>query len=238
MNWNYYLNIAINRLLVVLGVRKNGLIPGVIYHRGTGSRNAVALTFDNGPTKLTLKILRILKKHRIQATFFMVGRNVAINRRIAQVVAKLGHEIGNHTYTHQNLKNATKQVIVEEIIKADKTIEQVVGKRTTLFRPPQFGWNQNVGKATESLGYPVIFCDVYSKDWTNCTAEEIINRVMDNARKNSIILFHDEPPLSLPDQENRLEALSLLIPKLKSEGFEFLTISEIFQRSVNTKPAD
>ena len=172
----------------------------------------IALSFDDGPSaKYTREILDILAEYHIHATFFMIGSNAEQNPALVTAVAEAGHEIGNHTYSH------------------DKPYEQAIvdssGSTPTLFRPPEGVNTPVITCAAEQMGYQVVLWSVDTRDWDkNTTLENVVDNVMANTCSGSIILFHDSVSRK---QSITPQALRTIIPVLLEEGYRFVTISEL-----------
>jgi peptidoglycan/xylan/chitin deacetylase (PgdA/CDA1 family) len=191
----------------------------------------VALTFDDGPSpKYTPKVLDILKKEGVKATFFLVGKHVEKYPVLAKRIVEEGHEIGNHTYSHRDLVPATKRVVINEVKKAERVIENACGVRPLYFRPPRGIYSNAVRKLILDLDYTILLWSLSSLDWSGASPKLILNRVKKYVRRGSIILFHDSGALIKPEggsRENMVKALPEVIKYLKSEGYKLVTISEL-----------
>ncbi len=184
----------------------------------------IALTFDDGPhPKKTDKFLDLLEKYDIRATFFVIGENVSYYPKPLKRAVSLGHEIGNHTYHHVLLSAADEKKAEEEIRKTEQIILDTTGYQPTLLRPPEGAYTKSALQTADDFGYRVVLWTVDSRDWENIPAEKIIKNVEENIRGGSILLFHDYTG------KHSLEALEVLIPKLKEKGYEFVTVSELLQ---------
>ncbi len=196
---------------------------GVIFSGNTSCGKRIALTFDDGPhPSKTKKILDILDKYGVKATFFIVGTNAEYYPNIvAQEVAR-GHEVANHSYSHTNLSKCTPEQIKKEIELADRAIEKASGVRPRLFRPPEGAYSENSVKIAREFGKNTIIWTVDTMDWANRTADDIIKNIKSNVRSGSIILFHD----FTSSKAHTIEALEVIIPYLRSQGYEFVTVSD------------
>lgn len=184
----------------------------------------IALTFDDGPHPYqTDKILALLGKYDIKATFFVVGENVSYYTDVFRREVDAGHEIGNHTYHHTVLASCTEHQIKEELETTARLIEEITGKKPTLFRPPE-GNCQSIEQAKES-GYTVVLWSVDTRDWAKTPAEEIVKNAENSVKNGSILLFHDYTSKNA----HTLEALEMLIPRLIEKGYEFVTVSELLE---------
>jgi peptidoglycan-N-acetylglucosamine deacetylase len=178
----------------------------------------VALTFDDGPDpRVTTKILATLKKYDAQATFFMLGSRVEYYPEIAKDVINAGHELGNHTWTHPNLTNASIKKINSEITRTSAIIEKVTGTKADIFRPPYGAINKTVRQQTD---LPVILWDVDTLDWKHRNANQLLAHVKKSTRDGSIILMHDI-------HQSTADGLEAVLAYLDGEGYTFVTVSEL-----------
>jgi peptidoglycan/xylan/chitin deacetylase (PgdA/CDA1 family) len=174
--------------------------------------NNVYLTFDDGPTPIiTEKVLNILEKKQVKATFFCLGRNIDKNPQIYNDIITKGHSVGNHTYSHLN---GWKTKYKEYINDVDLASNQIKSK---LFRPP-YGKIKPFQLLNLSKKYKIVMWDVLSGDFSkNIDKETCLNNVVNYASDGSIIVFHD----SIKASENMLYALPLAIDNLKNKGYNF-----------------
>ena len=178
----------------------------------------VALTFDDGPDpKVTTHILATLKKYNAKATFFMLGSRVEYYPEIAINVEKAGHELGNHTWNHPDLTKASVKKINKEITSTSSIIEDVTGKKATVFRPPYGAENDFVRAQTD---LPSILWDVDTLDWKHRNSDQLLAHVKKNTKDGSIILMHDI-------HQSTADGLDAVLAYLKSEGYTFVTVSEL-----------
>ena len=179
----------------------------------------VAFTFDDGPhPKVTPRILQTLSNYNIKATFFMLGSQVEKYPNLAKQVADHGHEIGNHTYSHPNLKKLTTEEMAEEIRRTDEIITLTTGIKPALFRPPYGIYTDEVLQYTKENGYFTILWSVDSLDWKSRNANAIHRMIMQHTTNGSIILMHDIHAATA-------DALPQLIQTLQAKGYEFITVS-------------
>lgn len=141
-------------------------------------------------------MLDTLKKHHIKATFVLEGRWVKNNPEMAKTIAKEGHELGNHSYTHPDMKNLSMQASVKEIEETNKVIQEVTGVKPALFGPPSGSFNDTTVKAAASLGMETILWTVDTVDWRKPAPEELINRVVTKLHNGALVLMHPTDPTS------------------------------------------
>ncbi|MBR0195431.1 MAG: polysaccharide deacetylase family protein [Paludibacteraceae bacterium] len=171
---------------------------------------AVYLTFDDGPIpEVTPKVLAILAKYNVKATFFMVGENIDKHPDVFEQVVQAGHSIGNHTYNHMKGWRVSTAEYIANVKKFPK--------ETKLFRPP-YGrtwiWQR---KAVKRLGYEIYLWDVLTRDYNpHRTPEAMLAQIKRQTRLGSIINFHD----SVKSNERMLTVLPQAIEWLQKEGYE------------------
>ena len=185
----------------------------------------ISLTFDMNwaENDYLYEILDLLDENNVKATFFIMGKWVIYpegNREKLVEIHKRGHEIGNHSYVHPDFKNIGKERIIEEVKKTEEIIEKEVGVKTNLFRFPSGSYSQESLSVIHGLQYKSIQWDVDSVDWKGESKEREYKKVIDNVKGGSILLYHNNGKYTV-------ENLKEIIPKLKSEGYEFVKISDI-----------
>ena len=190
----------------------------------------VALTFDDGPSRWTPLVLDLLREHEARATFFVIGQRVREHPDLAKRIVAEGHELGSHTLTHPRLTEIPEDDVREEITGGLDAIEEVLGERPTLFRAPGFHADQRELAIVQELGLEAVFADVDPQDWRpGRDSHTIFSLVLKALREGVIIDLHDgypPPPTSSRDDcTPTVEALDHLLPCLRAEGYETVTIS-------------
>ena len=193
-----------------------------------GSRR-IALTYDDGPNDPhTMRLLEVLERHGVKATFFMIGRYVRQRPEIARAVAAAGHVIGNHTFTHPNLIFTGAAEANRQLEECEQALSEVVGEHSLLFRPPFGGrtpWVLNVARAR---GLQTVMWNVTGFDWSAKSAESIEEKVTKHVRGGDVILLHDGGHLQMgADRSFTVAATDRLIARYKGEGYEFVTVPEM-----------
>ncbi|MBR5308137.1 MAG: polysaccharide deacetylase family protein [Clostridia bacterium] len=205
-------------------VYEDGKSNVIVANRNAGKQ--VALTFDDGPSgNYTPMILDILAENGVKGTFFVVGRNAERYPMILKRIHSEGHEIGNHTYSHPDMKKLTPEQLDEEISRTGKAVSDIVGVSPVLFRPPGgYLSNDIVDKITSNSCKTVLWSwRQDTMDWKCPDVEKVVETVLSNIRDGDIILFHDFNPGKSPTPE----ALKIIIPELLGRGYEFVTVSEL-----------
>ena len=188
------------------------------------SEKLVALTFDDGPWPgQTEKILEILRREGVHATFFMQGGQVKRAPGLAKRVVAEGNLAGNHTLGHKLLTKQTPAEVNRQIAAGSSTIRSATGARPIWFRPPYGAIDGDVWKQTRALKLKVALWDIDTEDWRRPGVSSIVANVHENARAGSIILMHDGGT----DRRQTIAALPLVIRDLKSRGFVFVTLEEL-----------
>ena len=191
------------------------------YRKAPTNQMVVALTFDDGPSAATTpRLLEILKKKDVRATFFVVGKNVATYPDIVRQAVANGHEIGNHSWNHPKLPLLTDAGVTAELQRTDDALT-ALGVKVRYLRPP-YGSITDAQRQWihKKFGYHFILWDVDPGDWQRPVVGEVVSRVVNNARPGSIILLHDIHP-------DTVTAVPEIIDQLRARGFNFLTVSEL-----------
>ncbi len=195
--------------------------------RGAGTRPAIALTFDDGPSESTAQLLEILARYRAPATFFQCGTNVRRLPGVAREVAAAGHEIGNHTDTHPLLALKSPGFIQRELRAAQEAIEHATGARPRYFRAPYGARWFGLRAAQQRLGLRGVMWSTIALDWKRQTPA-VVSRLLHGATRGAILCLHDGRALQhRPDIGVTLEAVREFLPKLMEQGFHFEKVTDI-----------
>jgi len=202
-----------------------------LFRMGGYQPNRVSITFDDGPDPdWTPAILDILKEHGVKAVFFVVGKNAELYPDLLRRIADEGHEIGNHSFTHANLRELPESLAKLELNATQRLIESLVGRSTALFRPP-FHADAHPSdvedlkpiRVAQSLGYMTVLENIDPCDWQEPSPEELLQRVKDRRSDGNIILLHD----SGGDRSSTVAALPMILDYLKERGDEVVPIGEL-----------
>ncbi len=197
---------------------------------GRGSKQ-IALTYDDGPNgPYTLRLLEVLAKHEVHATFFMIGRYVRENPEIVRRVAAAGHVIGNHTFSHPLLIFKSDVQTREELVRCREALFDSVGEHSSLFRPPFGGRRPATLRIAGELGMKTVMWNVTGYDWNAPPAAKIEAKVGRRVRGESIVLLHDGGHRGMgADRAQTVIATDNLIRQYKDEGYEFVTVAEMME---------
>lgn len=188
-------------------------------------KKLVALTFDDGPTiGITDQVLDVLQENQVAASFFLIGQQITPQ---TEYLVKRAHDMGctieNHSKTHQSMPGQSKQEIVDEIRETTEHIEKIVGEKPEFFRPPYIDYDQKMYDLIDLTFISGYGCE----DWLpEVSAKERVERLLKVARPGFMILLHD-----MEGNTQTVEAIRMLIPELKKQGYEFVTIRDLFKES-------
>lgn len=203
---------------------------GRVYWHGPRNERKIALTFDDGPSEYTSKILDILKKYNVKAAFFVVGMNAERYPDIIKREVQEGHILGNHSYSHPDMQIEIPNLIKKQFDKTEEVVKNITGLELYLFRPPYGVDNPWVFKEAEERGYVIIKWSISGEDWETKRADKVAKRITKNTQNGSIILLHDGRRLKRnPDCRSTLGALPIIINYLLKKGYQFVTIPELLE---------
>ncbi|MFD5900432.1 polysaccharide deacetylase family protein [Streptomyces microflavus] len=181
----------------------------------------IALTFDAGPGKDTPELLDILKEKKVHATFFLLGKNHVVKHPdTVRRIRDEGHEVANHTWTHEILTDREPEEIRAELEKTQVAIEKITGKKPRLMRPPQGRTDDTVSEISKELGLSQVLWSATAKDYSTNDSALITKRILDQAGKDGVILLHDIYKGTVP-------AVPGIIDALRKDGYTFVTVPEL-----------
>lgn len=185
---------------------------------GDPNAKRIALTFDDGPhPKVTEQILNTLDKYHAKATFFMLGSRVKHYPNIARDVLARGHEIGNHSWNHPVLTKMPMEQVLKEYTSTANEIELAISQGATVFRPPYGATNDDINA---KIPVPVVLWSIDTLDWKHRNSQLLLTYIKKNMHNNAIVLMHDI-------HQSTADGLDAVLAYLQSEGYEFVTVSEI-----------
>ena len=187
---------------------------------GSGSQKVIALTFDDGPKKDTGRILDILKAKGVRATFFLVGKQAVLFPDTVKRIAKDGHEIGNHTYDHQDLEYLTEGEITQQIFKNIATLRSLTGCDVRYMRPPGCHEGKKLPTVMKRFGLTTVLWTSDCARYEGTTRKKLYDYAVSSARPGGVILLHNLELVTL-------QALPDIVDTLRSRGYRFVTLSEL-----------
>jgi peptidoglycan/xylan/chitin deacetylase (PgdA/CDA1 family) len=192
----------------------------------------LALTFDDGPSPWTGPTLELLREHEARATFFLIGQRVRERPDDVRRILDAGHEVGSHTMTHPRLTEIEDDEIRREIQEGARAVAEVAGAQPNLFRPPGFHTDARVLRIVAELELDLILADIDPQDWQpGVVSHRILSSVLAGCVDGCIVDLHDgyppPPTRSRDDCTPTVEALGHLLPALRAEGYELVTVSEL-----------
>jgi len=209
-------------LIVSTNVQFNFFVEAFNKNRFVSDKK-IAITFDDGPVENTLKILGILDKYQVKASFFCIGKNIEENPDIFKKILEKGHFVGNHTYSHtQKMGFLSSSKILEEIRKCDEIAEETGGVKLRTFRPPFGIINPKTKRALEISGHKVIGWNVRSYDAILSSNKYILKRIIKKIRLGDVILLHDNNPATV-------EILEQLLLFLQDNDYSPVRVDDLFQ---------
>ena len=180
----------------------------------------VALTFDDGPrADTTARLLDGLLERGAAATFFVIGEQIPGNEPLLLRMKAEGHQIGNHTYSHVRLLKAEKDAVVEEIHKTETLLKEVLGASSFWLRPP---YGLIGAERSKLIRTPMIYWSVDPEDWKLLNKDKVVAAVLGAVQPGDIILLHDFYSTSV-------DAALALVDALQAEGYDFVTVEELFR---------
>lgn len=187
-------------------------------------KKQVAITFDAAWTNQdTDRLIKILKKHKATATFFIVGDWADKFPESVRAFYDAGHTIANHSDTHKSFSECSREEIRKEITDCNERLEKITGEKVTLVRAPSGDYTRESLEVADSLGMKTIQWNCDSLDYTKISVDEIVSRVVNNADKGSILLFHN-------GVENTAEALDRILTELSAKGFSFVSVNDLIYK--------
>ena len=192
-----------------------------IYCVDKGEEKTISISFDAAwGNEDTEKLIEILDKYNVKATFFVVGEWVDKYPESVKALSDAGHEIMNHSNTHPHMPKLSDDNIRKEVEECNEKIEKVTGIKPILFRAPYGDYNNNLVSCIKNCGMYCIQWNVDSLDWKDISANEICDRVISKVSPGSIVLFHNAA-------KNTPEALPKVLDKLQGDGYKIIPISQL-----------
>ncbi|XAV02212.1 polysaccharide deacetylase family protein [Lysinibacillus telephonicus] len=164
-------------------------------------------------------ILKVLKEHKIKATFFLDGSWTKKNPDLAKMIKEAGHEIGNHAYSHPDLQQRSMAETTEELKKTNDVIEEILGIKPKWFAPPSGSFNKTTIQVAEQLNMKTILWTVDTVDWRKPSTSKMVSRIVSKVENGSMVLMHPTKPTA--------EGMEAMITGIKEKGYQLGTVSEL-----------
>ncbi|MFI6155018.1 polysaccharide deacetylase family protein [Kitasatospora sp. NPDC051170] len=207
---------AIGALVVALTAGAVVAVPAA--EADAAGSKVVYLTFDDGPsTAYTPKVLNVLARYGVRATFFEVGQEVTAHPSVTGQVAEQGHSVQNHSWSHPDLSRLSASAVTSQVSRTDQAIRAQTGRTPSCLRPPYGSLNSTVRSRAAALGKQVVLWSVDPQDWARPGTGAIESRVLRNVRPGSVILMHDGGG----NRSQTVDALPTIISTLKARGYTF-----------------
>lgn len=208
-------------------LKKERASNGYCLVKGKNRRKVVALTFDDGPTDLSNKILDVLNKNGVKATFFWLGKNLSGKKDVIEKAKKSGHQIANHSWDHKNGYNLDENYVWEQQVeKTNAALKTVAGVQSKYYRPPFGGITQKQIDFLAGKGITTVLWSLTTMDWdkTQNNGIDLENKFAAYLHPGAIVLMHDQ---DFGKSEQMLVALDKMILYGKSQGYTFVTIEKM-----------
>lgn len=203
---------------------------GVTHSRGLTGHPYIAMTYDDGPhPSNTPRLLDMLRQRNIKATFYVIGKNVDMYPHLTRRIVAEGHEIGNHTYTHRNLKTLSDAQVFEEMSRTRASIVRATGVQPRTMRPPYGALYQRQRELImQKFGYPTIMWAVDPRDWQRPGVSVVTHRILSETTGGAIVLAHDL-------HEPTVDAMPATLDGLLAKGFKFVTVSQLLAQKAGVQ---
>lgn len=203
---------------VIYSVESNQTEKDGVDEDGAEEAKKIALTFDDGPHPYyTEQLLDGLKERGVVATFFVTGEHAALHPDVILRMQEEGHMIGNHTYSHMQLRSNNRDKFKEELLLTNQVIKEITGEDTLYVRPPYGSWDKSFEKELNMI--PVLWT-VDPLDWCSDDVACVVRNVTEKVGENDIILMHDY-------YDSTVTAALKIVDELQEEGYAFVTVEEI-----------
>lgn len=180
----------------------------------------VALTFDDGPSKHTTRLLDIFATYGGKGTFFVIGNLIDSRADTVKRITDEGHEVAGHSWSHRQLTKLTPSEITDQIMTTRAKIYEITSVDSTVIRPPYGAFNSDVKEICANLGIIMVNWSLDTLDWKNKNADMVYNAIMKDIKDGSIILCHDL-------HGTTVDAMERIIPDLIEQGYQLVTVSEL-----------
>lgn len=216
--WSFIAGAGYSGYVLTSAVTKATTVPSKQATTKAIKGKKIALTFDDGPHRtVTPQILDTLKKYHVKATFYVLGQEAERNATLLKRIAREGHVIGNHSWSHKNLSKMSIASVNEDLQKTNAVIARIAGITPTTYRPPYGAITQ---KMRTSISMKPMLWTVDTLDWQHRNASKTLAAVQKSAKSGGVILMHDI-------HQPTADALARVITYLQQQGYTFVTVDEL-----------
>jgi peptidoglycan-N-acetylglucosamine deacetylase len=198
---------------------------------GPGS-GRLALTYDDGPNDpYTWRMLEVLERHGVKATFFLIGQYVQQKPEIARALVAAGHAIGSHTWSHPNLIFEQVTELRRQLVQTRQAILDATGVETKIFRPPFGGRRPATLRTVRAFGLKTVMWNVTCYDWKPTSSDKVFAHAKRQIHGGDVVLIHDGDQRAMgADRDHTVKATERVIKHCKSKGYQFVTIPEMMNK--------
>ncbi|MCR4662737.1 MAG: polysaccharide deacetylase family protein [Endomicrobiaceae bacterium] len=216
-------------ILLLLIITSSLYADQIFFTRGSSDVKEIALSFDDGPSKNTKSLLKILDKKNVKATFFLLGTSVEDKPALVKEIYSKGHELANHTYNHINFlkykEESREDKLKEELLQCQDLIKSITGYRTKIVRFPNGYFREDALKVAKETNYKIVNW-TFGMDWEKeYSGNEMLENYLNNVKPGAIFLIHD-----WDDKSKIVKELPKLIDEIKKKGYKFVTIGEMIEK--------
>lgn len=203
-------------------------VLGTMVNRVVTHERAIALTYDDGPNPpYTDQLLEVLERLQVQATFFAIGKNLEKYPQTALRIVASGHELGNHSYSHERMIGKSTSFIKSEIQQTDTLLKKLGVQSNSLFRSPYGVKRLRLPWVLANMSKKNILWNIDPQDYSADTSEAIVDHVVSQSQPGAIILLHDGGG----DRSLTVAATEKIIEKLRAQGYQFKTVTQLLESS-------
>jgi len=200
------------------------VMPGgywTVNARAGNPGKTVNLTYDDGPNPATTgRLLTLLEKEGIKATFFFIGQNIKKHPQLVLQVFENGHTVGNHTMNHPFMPGLSRARMAVEIDETNSLIEAIIGEKPTLFRPPYGILDGRGAQLLEKRRMSPVYWGAVTQDWRNIGSEAVVTHIMRRLPVAPLIVMHEGDDIA----DQCLNATATIIKRVRAEGYHFAPI--------------
>ncbi len=208
------------------------LYPKVITRNGNPKNKTITLSFDDGPDlKYTPKILDILKKYNVKATFFVVGSQIEKYPTIFKRMIREGHDIANHGYRHLKITELTANQLKSQLELNTALMKKYKAAGRLVFRPPYGALDPTTIQTISKHGYKIALWTIDSRDWRSLNKSQVIKNVVSNFKNGYIVLQHCAAESKKENLSGSVQALPEIIKAARKQGFRLVTVSQLLESS-------